>query len=87
MPFDRYPDYQYVDVVGREGNNGILLAATEEDGLNTIKWLERRDVAIGKINRYGRTALMEAALWGRLETVNYLVAKGVNINAVDTNGH
>jgi hypothetical protein len=86
MLFERYPDDQYVDVVDREGNNGILIAATE-DALNTIKWLECKGVAIDKNNHYGRTALMEAALWGRLETVNYLVAKGADINAVDANGH
>jgi hypothetical protein len=87
MLFERYPDDKYVDVVDQEGNNGILIAATEEAGLNTIKWLECRGVAINKNNHYGRTALMEAALWGRLETVKYLVAKGADINAVDGNGH
>jgi hypothetical protein len=67
-------------VVDREGDNGILIAATEENGLSTIKWLECKGVAIDKKNHYGRTALMEA---GRLETVNYPVAKGADINAVD----
>lgn len=30
---------------------------------------------------------MEAALWGRLDTVQFLVDKGANIYAEDANGH
>ncbi|KFY98024.1 hypothetical protein V498_01724 [Pseudogymnoascus sp. VKM F-4517 (FW-2822)] len=39
----------------------------------TIKWLEKKGVSIHEENYYGRTALMEAALWGHLETVKYLI--------------
>ena len=83
--FESYLEDQYTDAVDYEGSNGVLLAACEEHSLKTIKWLESRGVALDQKNHYGRTALMEAALWGRLETVNYLVAKGANINAADAN--
>ena len=55
--------------VDDEGNNGILLAGTEDAGLDTVKWLELKGACIGQRNFYGKTALMEAALWGRLKSV------------------
>ena len=36
---------------------------------------------------YGRTALIEAALWGRLETIQFLIDRGASISAEDGNGH
>jgi hypothetical protein len=44
-------------------NNGILLVAAEDGGLNTAKCSEQEGVSTDKRNYYGRTALMEAALW------------------------
>jgi ankyrin repeat protein len=67
--FRVYPEDSFANAFDREGNNGILLAATEDAGLDTIKWLKQKGVSVNQKNYYGRTALMEAALWGRNETV------------------
>jgi ankyrin repeat protein len=66
----------FANAVDDEGNNGILLAAAEDAGLDTVKWLEQKGVSIDQRNYYDRTALMEAALWGRLKTVQFLIDRG-----------
>ena len=60
--FCKYPEDSFANAVDDEGNNGILLAATEDAGLDTVKWLEQKGVSIDQRKYYGRTALMEAAL-------------------------
>jgi hypothetical protein len=85
--FREYPEDSFANAVDREGNNGILLAATEDAGLDTVKWLKQKGVSVDQRNYYGRTALMEAALWGRLETVQFLIDKGASMYAEDANGH
>lgn len=84
--FDRYPTDSFVGATTEEGDNGALLAATEENGLDTLMWLEERGCSIQKANYYGRTPLMEAALWGRFETAQYLTGRGAKIGARDGNG-
>lgn len=65
-------------MVDSYGNNGILFAAAESTGIKTVEWLYGKGVSIDQSNHYGRSALMEAALWGCLETVQWLVNDGAN---------
>lgn len=82
----RYPDDKLTGSVDREGNTAVLFAATEEDGLQTLRWLQDNGDPIHHPNHYGRTPLMEAALWGRLDTVQYLCEQDINLKARDANG-
>ena len=83
--FDKYSD-DFIAQTSRDGDTGILLAATEEGGLETLKWLQSKGAALDQASHYDRTPLMEAALWGRLDTVRYLTTQGVNVEARDGNG-
>ncbi|KAK4904791.1 hypothetical protein LTR49_025822 [Elasticomyces elasticus] len=50
------------------------------------KWLQEHGGSISQANHYGRTPLMEAALWGRLKTVLYLTEQEVDLGTHDGNG-
>jgi hypothetical protein len=82
----RYPDDHLIGSVDHEGNTAVLHAATEENGLKTLRWLQDFGDPIHQPNHYGRTPLMEAALWGRLETVQYLSQQSINLRVRDGNG-
>jgi hypothetical protein len=82
----RYPDDHSIGSVDDEGDTAVLYAATEDNGLKTLQWLQDRGDPIHRPNHYGRTPLMEAALWGRLETVQYLSQQSINLGARDANG-
>lgn len=84
--FRQYPDDHLIKHVNAEGNTGALFAATEEKGSKTLPWLHRHGCSIDLANHYGRTPLMEAALWGRLGTVQYLTQqRDVNFRLRDGN--
>ncbi|KAK1048882.1 hypothetical protein LTR74_017423 [Friedmanniomyces endolithicus] len=82
----QYPNDQLIGHVDEKGNTGALLAATEESGLETLRWLQRHGDSISQANHYGRTPLMEAALWGRSDTVQYLTRQGIDLGVQDGNG-
>ena len=86
-PFRKYPDDLFANAVDDEGSNGILLTAAEDTWLDTVKWLEQKGVSIVQRNYYSRTALMEATLQGRLETLQFLNDSDASIYAEDTNSH
>jgi hypothetical protein len=79
----RYSEDLVANAADDEGNSGIFLVAAVHGGLNTAKCLEQEGVSTDKRNYYGRIAFMEAALWGRLETVQYLIDNGASIRASD----
>lgn len=60
--FRKYPEDSFANAIDDEGNNGILLAAAEDAGLDTVKWLEQKGVSIDQRNYYGRIALMDFSL-------------------------
>ncbi|KAK3675893.1 hypothetical protein LTR78_004085 [Recurvomyces mirabilis] len=81
--FRDYPLDGFTSHVDVEGNNGVTLVASEEEAVPTLQWLQGRGVDINHVNYHGRTALMEAALWGRLDTARYLLEQGVDQTACD----
>ncbi|KAK5105707.1 hypothetical protein LTR62_002351 [Meristemomyces frigidus] len=82
-----YPEDDFPSLTDEHsGGNGVLHAATEENAVETIKFLLENGAAPDQPDRYGRTALMEAALWGRYESVLLLTnTQQVNLHARDAN--
>jgi len=85
--FRVYSEDSFTNAVNHERNNGILLAASEDAGLDIVKCLKQKGVSIDQRNYYGRTVLMDAALWGHLETVQFLIDSSASKSAEDANGH
>lgn len=52
LPFQRYPGDLFANAVCSEGNKGVLLVSGDENGLDTIKWLEKKAVSIHEGNHY-----------------------------------
>lgn len=65
-----------------ESNTTLILAAAEETS-TMVSLLLRHGAKINSVNRYGRSALMEAALWGRLDNVKLLLENGADRNLRD----
>jgi hypothetical protein len=71
-----------------KGNTALIRAAAAEDiGVVNSKripdLLVQYGADVNAQNNKGRTALMEAALWGRLTTVKFLLGKGAQWNVWD----
>lgn len=82
----RYPDDHLISPVVDEGNTGFLLSATEENCFRTLRWFQDHEDSIHQPNHYGRTSLMEEALWGRSQTVQYLSQQSIDLEARDGDG-
>ncbi|KAK3614239.1 hypothetical protein LTR56_027385 [Elasticomyces elasticus] len=82
----QYPEDDFIRAGDEQENTGVLLAATEEDGLETVRWLHAHGGSVDRANIYGRTPLMEAALWDRFRTVQYLAQQNIDLGARDANG-
>lgn len=82
--FTRYDD-NFIHAKDDHGS-GITIAAPEENGLHVIEWLLGKGADLYIANAYGRNALMEAALWGRYDTVHFLVEKGISLTDNDGAG-
>ena len=76
--FDTYND-DFVTMHDKDHSNGILIAARSEAAVEAIEFLRHKGVTADTDNIYGRTPLMEAALWGRLDTVKYLLGHGADV--------
>ncbi|KAK5704070.1 hypothetical protein LTR97_003083 [Elasticomyces elasticus] len=76
----------FANMTTDEGDNGVLLASSGKEPMPTIRLLQSRGIKLHHANVYGRTALMEAALWGQAQSVMYLTAVGADTRAQDGNG-
>ncbi|KAK4551273.1 hypothetical protein LTR86_011257 [Recurvomyces mirabilis] len=83
-----YPEDEFPSLTDEHsGGNGVLYAATEENAVETIKFLLENGAAPDQPDHYGRTALMEAALWGHYDSVSLLTnTQKVNLHARDATG-
>ncbi|KAK4903448.1 hypothetical protein LTR27_000379 [Elasticomyces elasticus] len=76
----------FANMTTDEWDNGVLLAGSGKEPMPTIRLLQSLGVKLHHANVYGRTALMEAALWGQAQSVMYLTAVGADTRAQDGNG-
>lgn len=64
---------------GRDsGGNTTLINAAAEESLSMVSMLLKRGAKVNVVNQNGRSALMEAALWGRLDSVKLLLEYGAD---------
>lgn len=77
----KYED-NFMHMTDKLGGNGVFYAAAEENGLETLKWLQAKGVNVKQANHHGRTALHEAALWAVLPRPDTLSSR-VSIQNVE----
>jgi ankyrin repeat protein len=73
---------------GAKLSENIIVKAVRGGHLDVVKLLEKNGADIRQ--RFGpqqKTLLMEAAWWGHLALVDYLIQRGIDINAADLNGY
>lgn len=66
----------------RDGDTSLIMASREKSGGMILLLLERGS-EVNAANKNGRTALMEVALWGRLEITNILLSRGADRHLCD----
>lgn len=70
---------------GDDDNSALNLAACERHS-NIVKLLLNEGVNVDCQNNAGRSSLMEAALWGRIDNVKHLLEHGANKYLHDSHG-
>ena len=63
-----------------------LISIIEEGDINKVKYLIDGGVEISSKNRYDKKPLLHYAI-DHLEVVNFLIEKGLNVNATDATGN
>jgi len=74
-------DIEYLSRGGKNSGRPIMMAAKKYLGTETVKLLVARGADVNGTDQYGRTALIIAARYGRLDTVLFLLSEGANPNA------
>ena len=69
----------------KRGNTTLVMASCETCS-EMVSLLLDHGANVNAINHKGRSALMEATLWGRLDNVKILLARGVNKDPKDHKG-
>ncbi|KAI9859999.1 MAG: hypothetical protein M1813_006346 [Trichoglossum hirsutum] len=93
----RYPQIQkflrdspdaLIFLQGRSGNGDTtLIMASREESLVMVSLLLDHGSNVNAVNKEGRSALMEAALWGRLDNVKLLMNGGADKSLCDYEKH
>lgn len=71
--------------IDEERNSALNLAASEKYPA-IVKLLLDHGADVNRQNKNGRSPLMEAALWGRIDNVKHLLERGANRNIRDIHG-
>ncbi|MDP6353429.1 MAG: ankyrin repeat domain-containing protein [Alphaproteobacteria bacterium] len=76
-----------LEAIGRAGKNSgtaLMWAAKKRGSRDLVELLLDSGAEVDGVDQYGRTALMMAARHGQLSSIRLLIARGADINAVNT---
>ena len=75
----------FIDGKKRNGDTTLIMASGEACS-EMVSFLLDRGSNINAVNYEGRSALVAATLWGRLDNAKILLERGANNNLKDRNG-
>ena len=78
---DSGADIEYLARGGKNSGRPLMMAAKKYQGLKTVKLLVTRGADVNGADQYGRTALIMAAHYGRIEVIRLLLSHCANPNA------
>lgn len=71
-------DIDYVSPGGKNSGTPLMMAAKKHDGRDTVAQLLSLGAGVNATDQFGRTALWMAARYGRLDTIELLLAHGAD---------
>ncbi len=71
----------------KDGHTALIQACINEHTHVALALLEREDINVDLVNKYGHTALQWASFKGMLEVVEKLIEKGADVNKQNKDGY